>query len=256
MRRPTFAVLAALCIFTPAAADDMEDCRYSRLGKDEADVARRRTACDRIIAAGKGYTAEQRGEAYSKRASWASQEHRPKDAIADFDQAIALDPSKVDWRRDRAYLLYFDEQFDRAIKDFDAVLAANPADAHVAFFRGLAWLDKGDEKRGFADLASGIELAPEDYWYRYQRAVELVKRKRSEEALPDLDKAIAIKAKRSARIFCGPTSMISAGILTRRSPTWGASSRSNPSAAPLTSTVPASTRRWGSSIARSPTTTR
>lgn len=200
MRCRGLVLLAVLLLCGPALAADETDfdkCNYWRLGKDEADKANRRTACDRVIA-GKSYTPAQRAEAYAERASWDAEDHRRPDAIADLDQALALapDPSapeQVGWRRERAFHLYFAEQYDRAIKDFDDVLAARPDDAHVTFFRGLAWLDKNDEARGFADLAKGIELKPQDYWYPYQRANELVKRKRADEALPDLDKAISVK---------------------------------------------------------------
>jgi tetratricopeptide (TPR) repeat protein len=193
MRRAVAAIIAVLCLCGPALADDMDDCRYWRLGKDDAEVASRRKACDRIIA-GKDHTAKERAEAYSKRAGWDQQDNRPRDAIADLDQALALDPSQVEWRRDLAFLLYFDEQYDRAIQAFNTVLEATPEDGHATFFRGLAWLDKKDEARGFADLAKGIELAPNGYWYPYQRAVELAKRGRADEALPDLDKAISLKS--------------------------------------------------------------
>jgi tetratricopeptide (TPR) repeat protein len=192
MRRRAFAFIAALCLCSPALADDNKDCFYWRLGKDDAEKASRRAACDRIIA-GKGATDADRAVAYAERASWDERDNRRADAIADFDHALALDPSQIEWQRRRAYLLYFEKQYDRAIKDFDAVLAVKPKEAHVTFFRGLAWLDKKDEARGFADLAKGIELDPNDYWYPYQRAVELAERGRAEEALPDLDKAIAIK---------------------------------------------------------------
>jgi tetratricopeptide (TPR) repeat protein len=196
MRRPVLAFIAALCLCSPVLADDNEDvekCQFWRLGKDEADSANRFAACDRVIA-GKNFSKEQRAAAFAKRADGSRENHHSKtDAIADFDQALALDPSKFEWRRDLAFMLYFDKQYDRAIKEFNAVLEAKPEDAQATFFRGLAWLDKKDEARGFADLARGMELDASDYWYPYQRAVELAERGRAQEALPDLDRAIAIK---------------------------------------------------------------
>ena len=154
MRRCHF-LLAVLLLCSPANASDEDDCQYWRLGKDETDQANRRGACDRVIA-GKSFASAQRAEAYAKRANWASEDLRPADAIADFDQALALDPSQVERRKDRAFLLYFEVQYDRAIKDFDAVLVAKPDDAHAMFFRGLSWLDKKDEARGFAGLRSNL----------------------------------------------------------------------------------------------------
>src|SRR4029079_16969398 len=117
---------------------------------------------------------------------------RPVDAIVEFDKSLELEPDHVERRRDRAFSLYFEKQYDRAISDFDKILDGK-ADGHATFFRGLSYLDKGDDAQGFADLAKGIELAPKDHWYRHQRAKEYAKRGNSDAALADLDTAIALK---------------------------------------------------------------
>jgi len=192
MRRLMAVLLASLLLCGPAAASDEKDCDYWRLGKDEADQASRFAACNRIIA-NEHLDARVRALAYAERASWTESNHGAKaNAIADYDKALELAPGNNQWLRNRAYLLYFNKEYDRAIRDFNDLLAAK-VEAHPTFFRGLAWLEKKDEAKGFADLAKGIELDPNDYWYPYQRAVELTQRGRAEEALPDLDKAIAIK---------------------------------------------------------------
>ncbi len=95
MRSRAFAFIAALCLCSPALADDNKDCFYWRLGKDDAEKASRRAACDRIIA-GKGATDTDRAVAYAERASWDEQDNRRADAIADFDHALALDPSQIE----------------------------------------------------------------------------------------------------------------------------------------------------------------
>ena len=194
MRCRGFVMLAVLLLCCPALAGstDYDDCRYWRLGKDAADIANRLAACDRIIK-GENFTPAERASAFASRADRASSDNRPADAIADFDQALALAPDAsapdpLEWRRDRAFLLHFANQHDRAVKDFDFILAAKSDNAHmtahVTFFRGLSLLKKGDEARGFADLDKGIALAPQDSWYPFQRAVELVKRGKADEALP------------------------------------------------------------------------
>lgn len=169
----------------------LEDCRYWRLAKDGVETAARLAACDRIIA-DKGAAPADRAEAYAARANRASSDDRKADAIADFDQALALSPDQTGWRRDRAILLHFTDDHDRAIEDFDRVLAEKP-DGHMMFYRGLSYLEKGDEAHGFADLDRGIALAPNDYWYPYWRGMELAKRGRDAEALDSVDKSIAAK---------------------------------------------------------------
>src|ERR1700674_935578 len=110
-------VLLALLLLCPALASDeqgIKDCQYWRLGKDEPEQNRRAAVCDRIIDA-KGSTSEERASAYAIRADRASSQERRADAIADFDKALVLDPDHVEWVHDRAFLLHFDNQHDRAI---------------------------------------------------------------------------------------------------------------------------------------------
>lgn len=187
-------IAALLFLSSPSFAASeklLENCRYWRLAKDDAEKAVRVAACDRIIA-DKSTAPADLAEAYAVRANRAESEDRKTDALADYDQALALDPKQRRWRRDRAILLHFSGNHDRAIKDFDVILAEEP-EGHMAFYRGLSYLEKGDEAQGFADLAEGIALAPDYYWYPYWRALQLAKRGRDDEALPSVDKAIALK---------------------------------------------------------------
>jgi tetratricopeptide (TPR) repeat protein len=77
-----------------------------------------------------------RARAYAERASWAESNHGAKSvAIADYDKALELAPGNAQWLRSRAYLLYFNKEYDRAIRDFNDLLAAKP-DAHVNLLPG------------------------------------------------------------------------------------------------------------------------
>ena len=193
-----FALFLLPCCSSGAADEQViHDCDYWRLGKDNAEKAKGLAACDRIIK-DKHFAPADRAMAYAERAGFAANESRNDDAIADLDQALALSPLAPDantligWRRTRADLLHFKGLHDRAIEDYDKVLAANP-DGHITFFRGLSYLGKGDETRAFADFAKAIELAPDDYWLRYRRGLEYAKRGQADAALADVDKAIALK---------------------------------------------------------------
>jgi tetratricopeptide (TPR) repeat protein len=50
-------------------------------------------------------------------------------AIADYDQAIRLDPKDADYYNDRGLAYYAKGDYDRAIADFQQVLRINPADS-------------------------------------------------------------------------------------------------------------------------------
>ena len=190
-----FALFLLPCCSSGAADEPViHDCDYWRLGKDNAEKAKGLAACDRIIK-DKHFAPADRAMAYAERAHFAANEGRNDDAIAGFDQALALAPDSktlIDWRRDRAHSLHSKGDHDRAIEEYDKVLAAKP-DASVTFFRGLSYLAKGDETRGFADLGKGIELAPDHHPYRSRRGLEYAKRGQADAALADVDKAIALK---------------------------------------------------------------
>ena len=67
-------------------------------------------------------------------------------------------------------------------------------EGYVTYYRGLSYLAKGDDTRGFADMAKGIELDPKRALYYYWRAHENAKRKNDDAALPDLDKSLELEA--------------------------------------------------------------
>lgn len=189
-------IATALWLLAASAslADDaqiVKDCDYWLLGEDDVEKARRLTACDTIIG-DKRFAAKDRAMAYAERASHAQRNDRPKDAIADLSQAIALAPDQLQWRQDRGFLYHFLPDHARALEDFDAYLAVNPSNAHVTFYRGLTYLELGDETRAFADMAKAIELDPNDAFNRYWRGKEYAKRGNIDAALEDLGAAIRL----------------------------------------------------------------
>jgi tetratricopeptide (TPR) repeat protein len=193
--RSTIAAVFLIASWLPCLASDdkvVHDCDYWRLGEDEAEKTKRLKACDRIIQ-DNSFSKAERAMAYAERADAASSAERKDEAISDLSQSLALEPDNVERRRDRAFHLYFKQQYDQAIADFDKVLAVNPT-GHLTIFRGFSYLAKGDDTRGFADLTKGIELSPEDAWYRLQRGKEYAKRGKTDEALADANKAIALKS--------------------------------------------------------------
>lgn len=199
MRRAlALAFLLLLCLPSLAADERViDDCDYWRLGKDEAEKASRRAACDRIIKNKKHFSTADRAMAYAELASFAEGEGRSEDAIAEYGQAIALSPEhpdQMDWHRDRGMLLHFAGDHTRAIADFDTILAADPRNGNITYYRGLSYLAKGEEARGFEDLAKGIELDPTRSFFRYWRGLQYAKRGQTDAALAELDKAIALQS--------------------------------------------------------------
>lgn len=82
-------------------------------------------------------------------------------AMADYDYAIQLDPTNVMARFNRALLLAEVNANDRALEDFNAVLQLQPDDIRSLYNRSLILQAKGRYKDAVADINKVIEQFPE-----------------------------------------------------------------------------------------------
>jgi len=148
IRKGLFCV-GMLVVATAAAADDSRDC-YRWTG--DAAIA----ACTRVIAAGPAKPwiyhvnrgIEYRGKGDNDR------------AIADYDEAIRLEPKYALAYRNRG-LVYSDKgDNDRAIADYDEAIRLDPKYAATYNSRGNAYRAKGDNGRAIADYDEAIRLDP------------------------------------------------------------------------------------------------
>ncbi|MHC6204305.1 tetratricopeptide repeat protein [Breznakiellaceae bacterium SP9] len=92
----------------------------------------------------------------------ATEEQRSKYdlAIADFTQAIRLDPSSVNTYYERGNAYCGKGDYDRAIADHTQAIRLDPNYASAFNSRGLVYADKGDYDRAIADYNQAIRLGP------------------------------------------------------------------------------------------------
>jgi tetratricopeptide (TPR) repeat protein/tRNA A-37 threonylcarbamoyl transferase component Bud32 len=83
-------------------------------------------------------------------------------ALADYGQAIRLDPKDARGYGKRGIAYREKGDTDRALADFTEALRLDPKDVEILGSRGLAYSRKGDYDRAFADFAEAIRLAPDD----------------------------------------------------------------------------------------------
>jgi tetratricopeptide (TPR) repeat protein len=104
-------------------------------------------------------------------------------AIAEYNEAIRLDPkcARVYPKRGVAYSKMGD--FDRAIADFTAALQSDPKSAATLVDRAAAYNKKGDYDRAIADCTAALELEP-------QSALAYANRGFAYKGKGDLDRAI------------------------------------------------------------------
>jgi tetratricopeptide (TPR) repeat protein len=182
------ALLAAIAV-QPATADDGSVCESGRADSTNADAQflpgdEQIEACSRLLAT----TYYHRGSMYT------SYKHDYDRAIADYSEAIRLDPKLVPAYHSRGMVYYFKHDYDRAIADFDRALKLDPKNGYIYDSRGNAYLTKGDYDRAIADLDQAIRLERNPNPSFYMRRSEAYNRK------GDYDSAVA-DANEAIRLF-------------------------------------------------------
>jgi tetratricopeptide (TPR) repeat protein len=79
-------------------------------------------------------------------------QHAPEQAIADYSQALTLDPDFVDAYVGRGLAYYHEGDLERAVADYTEALRLQPHDATIACSRGLAYRDLNQREQAILDL--------------------------------------------------------------------------------------------------------
>jgi len=92
-------------------------------------------------------------------------------ALADFGEAIRINPASVAALNGRAALHEQMGDYDSAITDYTAALRVNPRDPSGYFLRGRAWASKAEYANGALDFDEALRLGPRHHAARFLRAV-------------------------------------------------------------------------------------
>jgi lipoprotein NlpI len=116
-------------------------------------------------------------------------------AIADFDEAIRLNPKypKTYNNRGRAWLSK--GELDRAIGDFNEAIALEPKYSLAYFDRGLTWWSKGELQLAIGDFSEAIALEPDYAFAYFNRGVTWRAKGEVDRAIYDFNKAISLDPK-------------------------------------------------------------
>jgi tetratricopeptide (TPR) repeat protein len=120
-------------------------------------------------------------------------------AIADFDEAIILNPNRASLYRDRALARRQNGDLELAIEDYDEAIAHDPRQAAPYHQRGLALAASGDLDRAILSYNTAVRLDPSDAQSRLDRGLAFLARGKADDARADFEAALALPAGKDAR---------------------------------------------------------
>ena len=116
------------------------------------------------------------------------------DAVADFDEAIRLNPLDARRLNDRGNLLHSMNERDKALADFTEAIRLDPGLTVAYLNRGSVLAEKKEYDKAVADLSAGIRLDPTSCSAYLSRCMTYLAANRPGEAIADADAAIKIDA--------------------------------------------------------------
>jgi len=116
-------------------------------------------------------------------------------AIADFNQALKLDPNDAIAYNERGLAYYHNKDYDRAIADFNQAIKLNPTFAIAYNNRGFAYYDLKDYDRAFADFNQAIKLNPSIPIVYQGRGLVYLDKKDYDRAIADFNQALKLDPK-------------------------------------------------------------
>jgi tetratricopeptide (TPR) repeat protein len=124
--------------------------------------------------------------------------HQPDKAIADFDQAIRLDPQATPAFTGRGDARQMKQEYDQAIADHSEAIRLSPDDVVARYSRGQTWAEKGDYDKAIADFNEALKLDPESVAALNGRGLVWHKKTEYDKAIADFDAALKLDPKSAA----------------------------------------------------------
>ena len=130
--------------------------------------------------------------AYEGRGRIALRHDDNRRAIADFNEAIHLNPNRASLYRDRAQAYRQNGDLGLAITDYDEAIALDPKPAAPYRERGLVLVAKGDLDRAILSYSTAARLDPTDAQARLDRGLAFLARGQIDDARADFEAALAL----------------------------------------------------------------
>ena len=115
-----------------------------------------------------------------------------KEAIAEYDEAIRLNPKYALAYNNRGSAYYELGQYERAIQDFDEAIRLNPEFAGAYYNRGNAYHGLGQYERAIEDYGEAIRINPEFAEAYHNRGITYKLQGKKLQAIADFEKFITL----------------------------------------------------------------
>jgi tetratricopeptide (TPR) repeat protein len=116
-----------------------------------------------------------------------------KEALADADLALKLEPEHIATNELRGMILLGLNKYDDAQKSFDKMSELSPKNPLPYAHRGELYRQKGDLQKAIDQLTKALEMAPDSISTLLVRAGVYYEMKKSDKALDDIDAAIKLQ---------------------------------------------------------------
>jgi tetratricopeptide (TPR) repeat protein len=122
-------------------------------------------------------------------------------AIADYTEAIRLDPNNADHYISRGWAYVRKGDYDRAFEDYSQAIKLDPNNADRYISRGFAYYYKGDNNRAIADYTQAIKLVPNNADHYISRGGAYGSKDDYDRAFADYTEAIRLDPNNADRYF-------------------------------------------------------
>jgi tetratricopeptide (TPR) repeat protein len=113
-------------------------------------------------------------------------------AIAEYTQAIELDPSLTSYYYNRGLAYRGKADYENAKSDFSQVIKMNPEDGEAYYQRGLNYSTKGDFELAVADYTKAIQFGSEKAYAYTNRGLAYENLNRNNDAINDFEQALEL----------------------------------------------------------------
>jgi len=142
-----------------------------------------------IFAGGQNQT---NAEAYSDRGFAYFLEEEYDKAISDYDEAIRLNPKLAKAYFGRGFTYHKIGDYDKAVSDYSQAIRLNLKFADAYYYRGRVYHYKEDYDRAISDYNQAIRLNPNDAEAYYKRGGAYLNKENYDKAISDYTKAIQL----------------------------------------------------------------